>query len=71
MSQANLLLSPPLPLVSAKKKYIIIWTPKVASNIVLTWYMRDIGLLYAANFYSDRLHEFRGNVLVNSLYYKK
>ena len=61
----------PLPLVNAKKKYVIVWTPKVASNIVLTWYLRDVGLLYAANFYSDRLHEFRGKVLVNSRYYKK
>ncbi|WP_417603917.1 sulfotransferase family 2 domain-containing protein [Primorskyibacter flagellatus] len=71
MSQnRNLFLHPPLPMINGTKRYAIIWTPKVASNIVLTWYLRDIGLLYAANFYSEWSHRFRGDVLVKSQTYK-
>jgi hypothetical protein len=71
MAQSNLFWHPPLPMVNGDKKYAIIWTPKVASNIILTWYLRDIGLLYASNFYSDWSHTFRGDFLVKSQTYKR
>ena len=58
------------PLLIQKSKLLIYWSPRCACTKIVVWYLRQVGLLSAANFFSGWPHDFRVQFLYRSNQFK-